>query len=392
MMGWQRPRNMRALDSGGGSGGGGGAFAPSPGFPPRGPRPPGAVPSSSAPGRGRKPFTIPRLPKRKPNYFDPWPVRGTKMLQRLLELAKKRQWMVPDSPVGYPWHIYENGWTRCPLPFWTVLNGCGAEPQPELWDWGGTGAFNSNCANTPDGQCPKNQVAAYDDPLNTTVGWPTNVTRVKFVRNSPAIPGRKDFIRTYVRPSVAGQTGPYPQFRRGYLALPDMWAAVEPIAKPQTEVWYGEKTGTALALRPGEKPAVEYAPGAPGVPVVHPPAPSPGPDKEKKTPPIPYGWPGKAYGALTEFNDMLDCMAEAMGMKPPKGPLQKRAKQVWDALGDPNKPFDPAAFAQCMALANAQDAIIGRLSNKTAKNFNRSPYSPKRPGGYQGGGWATRMR
>lgn len=196
----------------------------------------------------------------------------------------------------------------------------------------------------------------------------------------------------------------------------------DPLADPQSqpdfqpEKWYGSGGSLVMAPRsrpgvgtrpdpapePGNPvvppgtpryPAVEYGPDdGPPKPMEHVAAPPRGRDRERKEPPWKYGDPGRIYGALTEGGDAAGCMIEAMGGSS-KG-LGTRGKflKAWQMANDPDAPRpDGDVFVACMVASQAQDAAIGRLSGGAAKAQNRSPYSPKRPGGYRGGGWGTRM-
>lgn len=399
-MAWGRQRSMRPLVEGYG-GGSGGSFLPGPGFPPPGrTRPPGAVPAPS----GRVPpskWTIPKMPHGQRSR--PMSGRFQRLVEDKARLALK-QWenfMTPGAPMRTHWRVdLPAGWYRCPTPDWTSSLSCdnGQEPTPEFWDWQGTGPGLSDCNfPVPWGVCPQGQGSAFDDPLNTTVGWPADVTSVCYTRRTPGIPfPLYDFIRNYRRPSVPGQFGPYPVYTPGRVLLPEVFE--DPLAEPQFEMEksYGVRprvgalTGAVSAAMPG----VEYAPGGPpgGTPIVHPPVPPRPPHKERKEPPFRYGAPGKVYGALTEAGDAAKCYIDAKGGDSAGLGTRGALKEAWRLANDPSAPpLDGQQFMQCMAAAQLQDAAIGRLSKGAAKAQNRSPYSPKRPGGYRGGGWGTRM-
>lgn len=217
-------------------------------------------------------------------------------------------------------------------------------------------------------------------------------------------------------PGVNYVTVPAPVF------YPDLGEDWDPFEDPWPDHWPGEKYYGAvsafergLAPRPrpgtpsvpgpnvgpdnppnppGPPPTVEYEPGGGRPPHYAPPhekrPPEPG-DEEEKPAPMNYGLPGKVYGGLTEFADMMDCMNEAAGYgdEPLKGTMQKKAATLWKRLGEGN--FNGAAFEKCMAVSNAKDTAIGKLGGGAAKAMNRSPYVAKRPYGYRGGDWGTRM-
>lgn len=394
-MAWGRQSNMQPIA--GGRGGGGGFFAPSPGFPPPGrTRPPGAVPAPS----GRTPpsgWTVPKMPHgQRSRPISERMRRSIEDKARLgLDERKHDYWKYPDAPIRQSWFIEANGWTRCANPNWPSC--LLIEPQPTLWDWAGSNAFNGNCANGPDGSCPQGQVSVFDEPLNDSSSFPATTTRVKFTRRNPSNPSRYDFIRTYAKPFPGG--APYPVFRVGRVVLPDLYEdpLAWPEAQPEMEKSYGTRSraGVLVGAMGAAMPGVEYAPGGPpgGTPIVHPPVPPRPPNKERKEPPFNYGGAGKAYGALTEAGDAAKCYIDAKGGN--SGGLGTRGalKEAWRLANDPDAPpLDGQQFMQCLSAANAQDALIGRLSKGAAKAQNRSPYASKRPGGYRGGGWGTRMR
>lgn len=171
-----------------------------------------------------------------------------------------------------------------------------------------------------------------------------------------------------------------------------------PLAEPMEKEYPKPDVLPEVHSKPWERPAVNFLPDGPpgGVPGIHEELPpKPGDEEIKKK--MDMGVAGQIYGELTEFRDMMDCFAEASGMKPPKGTIGKRARAIYEHLnatnpdGTPRNPINTYAFAKCMALANAQDFAIGKLSNETAKRLNRSPLVASRPEGYRGGGWGTRM-
>lgn len=227
---------------------------------------------------------------------------------------------------------------------------------------------------------------------------------------SPWVPGRivlpEQFEDPFAEPAMQPMEKAYGRVSPGLDYFPEDDTALGRAARP------GNRPGTRPGARPGTRPrpgsgpnvppwhppAVDLTPGGPpgGRPGVHNPRPARPGDREIKIK-MDWGFAGALYGELTEFRDMMDCFAEASGMKPPKGPIGERARRIYDHMnasnpdGSPKNPIDAMKFAKCMALANAQDFAIGKLSNEAAKRLNRSPYVAKRPGGYRGGGWSTRM-
>lgn len=387
----------------GGTGGGGGWFAPSPGYAP--PRPPGAPPRvSPAPPMGA-PKNI--FPPRKRGTWQP--SRGMKK-----ELEKKasgffnflawavgdlgiEDFMQPDSPVQSPPGKWQPGgtWIRCPSP---------TQACEDTWSPPTVYRFlSTNGAScTTHSACATNQ--SYDPVSARAAGSPVpnGWNRIRFyTKTAEADPfgNEKGTIMAQYRRTVAGEV-PSP-WVPGRIVLPEQFEDpfAEPAMQPMEKTYAKTRTRTAPGYKPWYQPAIEFNPdvnGGLGVPTVHKPEPPLPPDREQKHK-MDYGITGKIYGELTEFRDMMDCFASASGMKPPKGPIGDRARKIYDHLnasnpdGSPKNPIDTMAFAKCMALANAKDFAIGKLSNETAKNLNKSPYVAPRPGGYRGGGWSTRM-
>jgi len=245
---------------------------------------------------------------------------------------------------------------------------------------------------------------------------------VTFYLRRSATTGRigKVWRRLQPGPTVPYRVAPAPVF----YPFDDPWYAPEPWPAPQPvpEKYYGSPTiegglsvapGTRRNPRSDPRPSPDpdpnpppQPPGPPKLPALnwdpdhpkkpgkgfHSPTRPPKGDKEKKPPPWAYGAPGKVYGALTEGGDAAGCMIEAMGGSS-KG-LGTRGKflKAWRMANDPEggRP-DGDAFVKCMLASQAQDRAIGQLRGGSARAQNRSPYSPKRPGGYRGGGWGTRM-
>lgn len=353
---------------------------------------------------------------RASRFFPPW-------LRLPFLLEDLDNWMWPDSPIQQPagWQI-PNGWTKCPQPDCADVWG-----GPDQGSWVGVSVCQAA------GDCPVNVAAGLWGVTRFDWGTvhPTRRTVFALVHtsgNPHDNTARFTWVGQFVRDASLPTT--MPEYKVGRVYLPEEFA--EPVAEPQTrELTYGitkpkpraDSPDWAFAdvpygrpgVRPWSKPAIEIGPSTrprvppgvvppsarpPGVrppgggvpPVIpHNPVPPRRPDREKKPFPkgIPYGEFGKWYGRVTEFNDMLDCLAESMGQRNPKGPTQKRALQVWNMMKE-NAP-DAGAFAACMARENFQDMVIGRLNKAATRAVNRSPYASQRPGGYRGGGWGARM-
>lgn len=395
-MAWGHPRNMgRTLDAGGGrGGGGGGSFAPSPA--PSGPVPPGRTrPPGAAPANAGRPraggWTYPRLPHAKTSKpFSPW---FQQLLARKTRIAlKSLEWLMPDAAIGEAggWQI-PAGWIQCPTPDCVDVWGA---PDYGIW------ASASTCsAQAP---CPGGQAGGSWNTTRRVWGdeHPTRRLVLGYVHtsgNHTDASFRGTIVCQFVRP--ADLTVPMPEFKVGTVFLPEQfeypWA--EPNAQYQPEIAYGgkPKVGAATGIRSAAKPGVEFAPGgaAGGVPIVHLPVPPLPGDKERKEPPFAYGFPGKLYGALTEAGDAARCYVEAKGGDPKGLGTRGAFREAWRLANDPDAPaMDHRAFMRCITLASAGDAAVGALKGGAARAMNKSPVTSKRPGGYRGGSWGTRMR
>lgn len=388
-------------EAGGGSGGGG-AFAPKPGggykVPPI---PPG--------GLANPPMGMPKGMKFPQRNRGGWrPSKGllgeigakAKAFQRFKEWAENFLW--PDSPSQMPagWQI-PAGWTQCPTP-----DCAGSAGAPDFGIWAST----TIC--TGFAPCPPGQAGGVWNTTRRNWGDP-HPTREKVLgykwTSGLHTDGsfRGTIVVQFTRPD--GSVTDMPVWQVGRIILPDEFAepfpdAVareltygqpKPKADPRSPAWAFTDLKPRVGVPPWAKPGVDIGPetgGATAPPVVpHLPLPPKKPDKEDKPFPngIPYGAFGKWYGRVTEFNDMLDCLAESMGQPNPTGPSQERARKVWGMMQE--NPPDPGAFAMCMARENFQDLVIGKLNKAATRAMNRSPYASPRPGGYRGGGWGSRM-
>jgi len=191
--------------------------------------------------------------------------------------------------------------------------------------------------------------ATFNDAANSTGGNDIGEYVTYAPRRSVGIaPVTRVWLRTGLGPSTPNLTVPrqddFPQ------------SEPEPLVKE-----YPKKPRKEPKLKPWERPARVFRPGDPpgGEPDIHEELP-PG-DKEEVKKKMDMGITGKIYGELTEFRDMMDCFAEASGMKKPKGTIGKRARAIYEHLnatnrdGTPKNPINTYAFAKCMALANAKD-------------------------------------
>lgn len=391
-MAWGHPRNMgRTMDAGGGrGGGGGGSFAPSPA--PSGPVPPGRTrPPGAAPANAGRPkaggWTYPKLPHAKTSKpFSPW---FQELLARKTRIALKQlEWLMPDGALSTPsGYQVPAGWTQCPTPDCpgTVTH----------WWWSYTNGTCAALALCPPGQAFPNTWPAGTEPAIVPPFFPARDNLIWVEETSPGVGTLR---AQFVRAPNQWETGPLPTYEVGAVLLPEQFA--DPWAEPNVqyapEIAYGgkPKVGAATGIRSAAKPGVEFAPGgaAGGVPIVHLPVP-PGPgDKETKEPPFKYGAPGNLYGALTEAGDVAKCYIEAKGGDPKGLGTRGAFKEAWRLANDPGAPeMDHRAFMRCVTLSQAKDAAIGALSGGAARAMNKSPVTSKRPGGYRGGSWGTRM-
>ena len=291
----------------------------------------------------------------------------------LLDMATMLEdWMGPNEPVTVPAQWLGNGWSRCATPNWTGV--CGPEPAPELWDWQGTGVFNSSCSNGTWGVCPKNQFSAYNDPLGSTIGWPSNVTSVVFSRLSPGTTNRYDLIRRYVRPSVVGQTTPYPEYVPARTRMPV--PATPPFPHLLDRSYGPPRTRVPVKAGPANRPQ------------------PPSVRKEEKWV-LPTNHPlQRFWGALTEGMDAADCMEKAVratGAKRKRGENGRTGQMKFLARSLSQGHGDPGVFFACMASEGLQDKVIGKVNSAAAQAAGKNPYY-KRPAGPGFGGWGQRMR
>jgi len=331
-------------------------------------------------------------------WFQPWPV----------------PWMAPQSPGRIPTGTYHPaGWWRCGTPLQSCHN-THAPPDKQKESLGAA----LLCGNPQLGNCPTNQVIAGTVPINSPLAVPTN-KEIWWLRTNTA--GNFAITDRWWRET---NTAAIPLYRRGRVVLPAEFASPgdDPFPFPEKngEKYYGNnqvgavgQAGLITRGRPigGTRPIgqpdpdVQYPPpppgpgvpavnwpggGGPGRPGTHVPAPPAPGDKEKKEPPFDYGAAGKVYGALTEGGDVAKCYIDAKGGDSAGLGTRGAFKEAWKRANDPSAPpLDGGKFMACLAAAQAQDKAIGKLSNATAKAQNRN--ASKRPGGYRGGGWGTRM-
>lgn len=355
----------------GGSGGGGGNMRP----PMAPPAPPPAAPKNP---RGF------RFPKSR----RPWsPSKGL-----MEELAKKtRQMDMDPTDNPNPWDMFgpwysppagwqvPGGWTKCATP------NCDGAPTHGIWSAGST------CGALP--PCPPGQAGGVWG--STRLPWGTahatrlNVTAYIWTSGSEFdATFRGTIVAQFVRASAAVVA--MPQYKVGFAQpLPD--PAADPFADPFMQPAVREKqysgTRPAVMAPPYTVPAVEYGPSTPGgTPVDVPVVPPPRGTHEKKGLVITAGRVGRAYGALTEFGDMLDCVAKSIPGNPCKG-LTMHEKVA--CVAKHGRKIDVAKAATCIMMDAAQDAAIGKFNRAVREAATRNPYW-KRPVGPGAGGWAAR--
>lgn len=355
----------------------------------------------------------PGVPRPKWTRY-PKGLRGLRFLgpvgQLLQVIVDADEWMRPGAPVGQPggWTV-PAGWSQCPTPH--------CDKPVEQWWW----VSGNTCTDMNPAEC-----FAITSSLASVAPGTPHATRVKLIMQAaddPIFgPDSCPTVGQFIRDSPTNTN--YPSFKVGFVFLPDEFAAPPSLPQYAPEKYYGDSrvgaVGTAgLVTRPHSRPGAPTVPGpypdpdvegpvvppGPGVPAVSvggggnvPPRPTehfqvppPRGSKEKKLR-WNYGAAGRVYGGLTEFADMMDCMWEAAGGAGKlTGTMQSKMVKLWRKLNDPEEDYSPDQFAYCMAVSSAKDFAIGRLTSGAAKAQNRSPYSSKRPGGYRGGGWGTRM-
>jgi len=244
---------------------------------------------------------------------------------------------------------------------------------------------------------------SFGDPLNipaaTGSQWQYDV-----VFFGPSLVGgsRMNYQERWTRLKRAPFPAQSIQPRRPVFRVPDgdLWPTYKPFEKPKEEPndWpYPEReVEGGRDLAPYEKPATGFAVPPKGPPVIfddpHQLLP-PGKAPEKKKD-FDAGWFGKAYGALTEAADFLECAEKALPPGIPRAPNQmhKRYQRVYDNW----ELVDPWKLATCLGANAVEDAVIGKanaLANKGLARARRLGYLGKgRARGIGFGSWGRRMR
>lgn len=283
------------------------------------------------------------------------------------------------------------GWTRCATPLWS--GSCGNEPVITLWDWASTGV-NPVC--NPWGPCPQLQVSAFNDPLNTSVGWPNNVNQVVYSRRNPSNPTRYDFIRAYSGPGQVGNP-----------VLPRIVTPVVPVARPMANPWidpmpavrfnaapnpwsYTDPLTGRMRANPVVRPSKDFSVPRSGRPTVtkggHPSK----PDKQPTRKGGPLGAKGAMAGRLmaalrvmhgvTEFKDAVEALFDALPLW-----LQKDMKKKYggDWIGKlygviassgyyMNNPGTFTRAVNNLIAEGMSDAVMGRLMGSSWRDGVRN--------------------
>lgn len=238
-------------------------------------------------------------------------------------------------------------------------------------------------ANSPNGAAvPAN--ATYAGMICSTLDWPNTNGRPYW---------------TWTRPAL-GSNKPVP-YKVGRVALP--------LNSPQdVRQMQPQPTGQARTMTSARyiTPSMDIT-----VPSDRPPWKDPGGGHVNMPPPKgtseekPYDNTGRSvkdvYGALTEMKDFADCASKNTTRKNRDGktihpchgmPLAQKLKCLAENAVRGN--LDVGGFLECVAQNELTDALIGKISRRTSRNFSRSPYNPRRtsPIGWGVGGFSSRMR
>lgn len=309
------------------------------------------------------------------------------MMGGVLKALSPLEWamMLGDLMYGDSWALQPGGWnvpagwTKCPTP------DCDGAPTHGIWSAGGT------CAALP--PCPPGQAGG--SWPTTRLHWGTvhatrlNVTAyIQTSGNETDATFRGTIVAQFVRPSAAVVTMPEFTANRT-MRLPGVMPFPFPSPAPQSETKEKSEPRNRAAPFPraNTTPAMAYTPSKPGgVPVDHANVPPPPGTHEKKGLVLHAGRVGRAYGALTEFGDMLDCVAKSIPGNPCKG-LRMHEKAA--CVAKHGRKIDVAKAATCIMMDAAQDAAIGKFNKAVRDAAVGNPYW-KRPVGPGAGGWAAR--
>lgn len=364
-MAWSR-KQFRPIDVGGGGGG----FAPSPGFPPRGPRPPGAVPAGA--GRPRK-FTYPQFPRGQRSR--PMSQSAQRQMERKSKtFLKQMEWYFgtetstvpvsnPDSPEAVDANVPVGYFVQCTAP-------AGCSGSLMQWRYLATtstvgnlicGLADPKCANTPLNQSWATVQGLANAPQVIIGG----MHRAAFTDNNRFV---------WRRIGTAGET-PWPQVMTKTVTVGKTMFFPDTLAPPDSE------TLTRTYSIGKTKPITDVimGDGLPpgGVSGPYPHTPPPKGTTEKKYRIVP-GKLGKAYGAATEFRDFLDCMAKNIPGEPCKGVKNQLHLYAACVAKHHNSVNMPEAIA-CFYGQQGQDAAYGlpdRMGRPSDNPFYQRPVGP----------------
>lgn len=282
--------------------------------------------------------------------------------------------LVPIAGLGLGlWETYQ--WWNTPIPEgslifppgWTV-NGCDRGlPRQKYW-----GNLDLSCTGVRVCTNP-NQVVATSGP-----SWSAHVTEFLPSNGDPSSNVYRRNVTMRILQSVAGNP-----IRADMLPRVSTRTTPAPVNERPPRPQQREKGYSRPLPFVSAPSAVKLTPGGPKPvkPDFRPPLPG---NWEKKAYALLTGPVGKAYGALTELGDAMDCLVGAIkgGKGSPGKTLQERAAYI---VRNREK-IDFPEFVMCMATQNFKDAVIGRVSG-AADSITKDPYW-RRPVGPSAGGWA----
>lgn len=275
------------------------------------------------------------------------------------------EWQTPD------------GWTVCPTP------SCGL--GPDYFQWSGSGATSCS-VQAP---CAVGQGMSNIGPTaNVMENWFVHPTRnlVLFGRHTSGeigtITARYTLVKQYLKPT--GSDGE--PWRQGYV-VPKTLPKEQWWPKWKEKPFYGPKNRGAPA--PEDAPWWGWGPNYPrrGKPVKHMPRP-PMPNEVEKKVTFMGGKPYKFYGMLTEFGDMLDCLAKSIPGEPCKG-LKMHEKAACVARNHAKVRMEQAI--PCMFTEGGRDAAyrFPKIFGKPDPRYYRRPLGPTSGFGYHKGQWSA---
>lgn len=248
-------------------------------------------------------------------------------------------------------------------------------------------------------------------PTQGTFGNPINIPAatgnqwqydVIFFGPSRVGGARMDYQERWTRLKRAPFPAQSIQPRRPVFRVPDgdLWPTYQPFEKPKEgpydEPYQEREIEGGRDLAPYERPAGGFEVPPRGPPTktrdphqLLPPGKAPEKKRDFNT-----GFVGKAYGALTEAKDFLECAEKALpaGIPRVENKLHKRFQRVyenWDKI-------DVAKMTVCIHTTAANDAVIGKynaMANRGLAYARRMGYLGKgRARGIGFGSWGQRMR